>query len=92
MADMTQERSNDHLHGVTLAMILEQLVTHLGWVTMGRVIRVRCFTHEPSIKSSLAFLRKTPWAREKVESLYLNLMEELRSPPVISSEDQRAER
>lgn len=89
---MTQEHSNDPLHGVTLAMILEQLVTHLGWETMGRVIRVRCFTHDPSIKSSLAFLRKTPWARAKVESLYLDLMDELRSPPVISSDDQRSER
>jgi len=68
---MTQERPKDPLHGITLAMILEQLVAHVGWAEMGRIIPVRCFTHDPIIKSSLTFLRKTPWARAKVEALYL---------------------
>jgi uncharacterized protein (DUF2132 family) len=74
----------DPLHGVTLAMMLERLVDTLGWDAMGRAIDIRCFTHEPSIASSLKFLRRTPWAREKVETLYLNVFagspERLRSP------------
>ena len=65
--------SRDPLHGVTLAMMLERLVDKLGWDAMGRAIDIRCFTHEPSIASSLKFLRRTPWAREKVEALYLNV-------------------
>lgn len=73
---MTQERPKDPLHGITLAMILERLVAHIGWEEMGRIIPVRCFTHDPSIKSSLTFLRKTPWARAKVEALYLERCEE----------------
>jgi len=59
------------LHGVTLEKVLEFLVAHYGWATMGRLIDIRCFTQDPSIKSSLTFLRKTPWARAKVESLYV---------------------
>lgn len=66
-------RRIDPLHGVTLAMMLERLVATLGWEAMGRKIAIRCFTDDPSIKSSLTFLRKTPWAREKVERLYLGL-------------------
>jgi uncharacterized protein (DUF2132 family) len=61
----------DPLHGVTLKMILTQLVERHGWEELGRLIPVRCFTHDPSIASSLKFLRKTPWARDKVEALYL---------------------
>lgn len=76
---MTQERPNDPLHGVTLAMMLEQLAAHVGWEEMGRVIPIRCFTHDPSIKSSLTFLRKTPWARAKVESFYLDRLDEISS-------------
>ena len=64
-------RKTDPLHGVTLEMMLEYLVAELGWEAMGRKIAIRCFTDGPSIKSSLAFLRKTPWAREKVERLYV---------------------
>ena len=64
-------RRTDPLHGVTLEMMLEYLVATLGWETMGRKIAIRCFTDGPSIKSSLAFLRRTPWAREKVERLYI---------------------
>ncbi|MBC8115301.1 MAG: DUF2132 domain-containing protein [Candidatus Saccharimonas sp.] len=76
---MTQERPKDPLHGITLAMILEQLVAHVGWAEMGRVIPIRCFTHDPSLKSSLTFLRKTPWARAKVESFYLDRLDEIGS-------------
>ncbi len=61
----------DPLHGVTLETILTQLHAKYGWEEMGRRIKIRCFTHDPSIKSSLTFLRKTPWAREKVEMWYL---------------------
>jgi uncharacterized protein (DUF2132 family) len=62
--------SKDPLHGVTLAMMLAQLVDVYGWEEMGRTVRIRCFTHKPSINSSLEFLRKTPWARKKVEDWY----------------------
>jgi uncharacterized protein (DUF2132 family) len=63
--------SNDALHGVTLKMMLERLVDYLGWEEMSDRIGIRCFSHDPSIGSSLKFLRKTPWARNKVEQLYL---------------------
>lgn len=59
------------LHGITLADILDSLVTQYGWEEMGARINIRCFNHDPSIKSSLKFLRRTPWAREKVEQLYI---------------------
>ncbi|MDX1769062.1 VF530 family protein [Arenibacter troitsensis] len=59
------------LHGITLAAILESLVAQYGWEEMGERINIRCFNNDPSIKSSLKFLRRTPWAREKVEQLYL---------------------
>jgi uncharacterized protein (DUF2132 family) len=68
---MSNQQSNDPLHGVTLEMILTQLVEHYGWDEMGRIINIRCFNNDPSVKSSLKFLRKTPWARNKVEALYL---------------------
>ena len=61
------------LHGVTLKNILEELVTELGFEELGKKIRINCFTDAPSISSSLTFLRKTPWAREKVEGLYLHI-------------------
>ena len=63
--------SPDPLHGVTLQMMLEHLVATFGWDGLARQIDIRCFTNDPSIKSSLTFLRKTPWARTKVEALYL---------------------
>ncbi len=59
------------LHGVTLEAMVQALVDHFGWAELGHRIPVRCFTHDPSVSSSLKFLRKTPWAREKVEGLYL---------------------
>jgi uncharacterized protein (DUF2132 family) len=66
----------NRLHGVTLEIMLTQLVTHFGWPELGEQVRIRCFTTDPSIPSSLKFLRKTPWAREKVESLYLFMLRE----------------
>ncbi|WP_204743294.1 MULTISPECIES: VF530 family DNA-binding protein [Chitinophagaceae] len=63
--------SNDPLHGKTLEAILNHLVAHFGWEELGRRIRINCFIKDPSIKSSLTFLRKTPWARKKVEELYI---------------------
>lgn len=65
------EQPNNPLHGVTLAAMLEFLVAHHGWQAMARDVPIRCFTHEPSLTSSLKFLRKVPWARAKVEQLYL---------------------
>ncbi|MFM9959829.1 MAG: VF530 family DNA-binding protein [Planctomycetaceae bacterium] len=85
---MTPENPKDRLHGITLAMILERLVTQVGWEEMGRVIPIRCFTHDPSIKSSLTFLRKTPWARAKVEALYLACVQEF-GPAAKQSENDR---
>ena len=69
MTDPTQH--NNPLHGVTLAQMLTELVEECGWATLGQEIPIRCFTHEPSLASSLKFLRRTPWAREKVEALYI---------------------
>jgi len=68
---MKENQQKDPLHGVTLEKMLIHLVDYYDWDTMGQFINVRCFTHDPSIKSSLKFLRKTPWARKKVEELYL---------------------
>jgi uncharacterized protein (DUF2132 family) len=68
---MTTFQSKDPLHGVTLEMILNQLVQQYDWPELAKRIPIRCFSHEPSIKSSLKFLRRTPWARKKVEELYL---------------------
>ncbi len=68
----------DPLHGKRLDDILTELVDFYGWEQMGNMITIRCFTHDPSMKSSLTFLRKTPWAREKVEKLYLHMKEQTR--------------
>jgi uncharacterized protein (DUF2132 family) len=64
-------RPNNLFHGITLKMVLTRLVNELGWEEMGYRVKIRCFTDDPSISSSLKFLRRTPWAREKVETLYL---------------------
>ncbi|MFM7430504.1 MAG: VF530 family DNA-binding protein [Flammeovirgaceae bacterium] len=69
---MKEEQPNNPLHGKTLEMILRHLVDMYGWEDLGELIRINCFRFDPSIKSSLAFLRKTEWARKKVEQLYLN--------------------
>ena len=68
---MVNSQSNDPLHGITLEMILNHLVEKYGWDELGSRIPIKCFTDNPSVKSSLKFLRRTPWARKKVESLYL---------------------
>ena len=68
------EQSKDPLHGVTLKMILEQLVAYYGWEELDKRIRINCFAINPSINSSLKFLRKTPWARAKVEELYVSYL------------------
>ena len=65
---------NNPLHGITLEKILTELVAHYGWDELGDRIPVRCFSYDPSIKSSLKFLRKTDWARKKVEKLYLEML------------------
>lgn len=69
-------RVRDPLHGVTLERMLHELVEHFGWDAMGRRVKIRCFTSDPSVGSSLRFLRKTPWARDKVEGLYLQMLRE----------------
>jgi uncharacterized protein (DUF2132 family) len=68
--------SRDPLHGVTLEMVLTALVAHFGWPELGQQVNIRCFTSDPSIASSLKFLRRTPWARQKVESLYSFMLRE----------------
>lgn len=68
---MEEKQANNPLHGIKLADMLETLVERYGWEEMGERINIRCFKQDPSIKSSLKFLRKTPWAREKVEQFYL---------------------
>lgn len=67
-------QARNPLHGLTLEAIVTQLADHYGWDELGTRIQIRCFTHEPSVGSSLKFLRKTPWARDKVESLYLFML------------------
>lgn len=69
---MEKQQSKDPLHGITLQKIVESLVSHYGFDTLGELIKIKCFTSNPSIKSSLTFLRKTDWARKEVEELYLN--------------------
>ena len=69
---MDKTRKQDPLHGITLKMVVTRLVEQYGWEELGRRIRINCFISDPSIASSLKFLRRTPWAREKVEPLYLN--------------------
>jgi len=73
---MTGTQPRNPLHGVTLEKMLNDLVAYFGWPGLGEQIDIRCFTSDPSISSSLRFLRKTPWAREKVESLYLFMLRE----------------
>lgn len=68
---MSDFKSKDPLHGVTLEKLLSELVEHVGWAELARRIEIRCFMFDPSIKSSLTFLRKNPWARAKVEALWV---------------------
>ena len=75
-ARMNPPQARNPLHGITLEAMLNELVAHFGWPELGQQIDIRCFTSDPSVGSSLKFLRKTPWAREKVESLYLFMRRE----------------
>ena len=72
------QQARNPLHGITLESIVTALVAHYGWVGLGERIPVRCFTSDPSVASSLKFLRKTPWAREKVEGLYLFMLRDIK--------------
>ena len=76
---MTQPKPNDPLHGITLERLLTELVECYGWAELGQSVPVRCFLFDPSIKSSLTFLRKTPWARTRVEQLYIEMAR--KNPP-----------
>lgn len=73
---MPDQSSKDPLHGVTLEMIVNRLVAHYGWEQLGETVNIRCFQIDPSVSSSLKFLRRTPWARKKVEDLYLAMLHE----------------
>lgn len=70
-----ESQPNNPLHGVTLKHILNTLVNRYGWEYLGYNISIRCFTHDPSVASSLKFLRRTPWARKKVEEFYIDMLE-----------------
>jgi hypothetical protein len=72
----TEVQLNNPLHGVKLAQILERLVDHYGWEYLAERVNIRCFQYNPTMKSSLGFLRKMPWAREHVEDLYLDMVDE----------------
>ena len=72
----TEEQLNNPLHGVKLAQLLERLVDYYGWENLAERVNIRCFKHNPTMKSSLGFLRKTRWAREHVEDVYLDMLEE----------------
>ena len=74
---MSDSQPNNPLHGITLKTIVEELVETYGFELLGQHINIRCFTHDPSIKSSLKFLRKTQWARDKVEAFYLDKLQNL---------------
>ena len=76
---MIKNSSNNPLHGITLQKILEELVAFYGFDTLGELINIRCFKENPSIKSSLTFLRKTDWARKKVEELYIKTLPKLKN-------------
>ena len=78
---MTDKQPNNPLHGITLEQLLTQLVDHYGWEYLGQRININCFKSDPSIKSSLKFLRKTLWAREKVERLYIAMLSQSKQSP-----------
>jgi len=72
---VSESRNPDPLHGVTLERIVTELEAHYGWEQLGQLVNIRCFKNDPSIKSSLKFLRRTPWARAEVEALYIKTQE-----------------
>ena len=79
---------NNPLHGLTLETLLTELVEQYGWEKLGHEIKIKCFTQDPSIKSSLKFLRTTPWARKQVEALYLRSKEIINQPLITDATDQ----
>ncbi|KHN56269.1 VF530 family protein [Pectobacterium fontis] len=82
---MAAHISKDPLHGVTLEMQVNALVARFGWVELGKLININCFKNDPSVKSSLTFLRRTPWARAEVEALYLDSLDD--AEPIKSNDD-----
>ncbi|MDP8203832.1 MAG: VF530 family protein [Candidatus Tenebribacter mawsonii] len=70
---MSEQNSSNFLHGVTLENIMNSLVEYYGWEKLGKRVKIKCFNIDPSVKSSLKFLRRTPWARKKVEDIYINM-------------------
>jgi len=72
---MSEQKSKDPLHGQTLEKIVTHLVEHFGWAELGKRIKINCFNNDPSVKSSLKFLRRTPWARKKVEDLFISIQD-----------------
>jgi len=79
---MNMKQINNPLHGITLEMMLNELVEHYGWGELGIHVRIKCFNNNPSVKSSLKFLRRNPWARTKVENLYLDMLDEKTSEDI----------
>lgn len=75
------QQPNNPLHGITLEMMVTRLAEYYGWEELAESIKIRCFANNPSVKSSLKFLRKTPWAREKVENLYIDMIENEKDNP-----------
>ncbi|SFD16823.1 VF530 family DNA-binding protein [Algibacter pectinivorans] len=73
-----ESQPNNPLHGIKLEQIINDLVAHYGWEYMGTVVKIKCFTDNPTVKSSLKFLRRMPWARTKVENMYLNMLKQKR--------------
>jgi uncharacterized protein (DUF2132 family) len=87
---MTGGAHKDPLHGMTLEAIVQALVKYYGWETLGEMIAIRCFTHEPSVASSLKFLRRTPWARERVEQVYLMMQRQRPKPLVLGKKPEKS--
>jgi uncharacterized protein (DUF2132 family) len=79
--NMSSTQANNPLHGITLERVVRELVEHYGWAELARRVNVNCFKSDPSVKSSLTFLRRTPWARTQVEDLYLATFAARRTPP-----------
>ncbi len=78
---MDKEQGNNPLHGITLEVIVNWLRNYYGWDALAQRIKIRCFSHDPSVKSSLKFLRKTAWARKKVEDLYISTQKDIKESP-----------
>ncbi len=81
---MTDQQPNNPFHSITLEMMMTQLVEYYGWEQLGKIVKIKCFNNDPSIKSSLKFLRKTPWARKEVENLYLRYIKTVEKQKTLS--------